>query len=527
MQRKFPVQDLAIGMFVEDLDRPWIDTPFLIQGFLIEDDEQLAQLRQHCQWVIVNVMRSTGDAVAQPPTAGVPASKQTPSPASAGAANVLIRRVATPLASTPAEVQRRNGDPARTTDKSPIANPERELFIQYQSKQVLRSDASGAEPVPLVSRQDRQSLWGQLRNSVSGLFAKPDEESPKAGDAPKAAVSAKPPLTPKRPEFIPESVTLTVYEDVISVEEESRNATRTFDRAHRVLESVVADIRAGKALTAETLQPVIDDMVDSMARNPDAMMWVAKMREKDIDLYGHGLSVAVSLVAFGRHLGYPKEQLAQLGMVGFLLDVGKVKLPKQILEKNARLSPAEYSIMREHVGLGLQILADMPMLHSSIVEGVAQHHERLDGSGYPHALRAGQISVFGRMAAIADTYSALTRERPHAEAVSPHEALQKLSNWGGTQFQMEMVEQFIQSIGVFPVGSLVELSTGEIAVVVTHNKHKRLRPKVLVITDAGKQLTEQPTLLDLIYDVSDRPVYIRRGLPANAFGIDPREYYLA
>lgn len=129
MQRKFPVQDLAIGMFVEDLDRPWIDTPFLIQGFLIEDDEQLAQLRQHCQWVIVNVMRSTGDAVAQPPTAGVPASKQTPSPASAGAANVLIRRVATPLASTPAEVQRRNGDPARTTDESPIANPERELFI--------------------------------------------------------------------------------------------------------------------------------------------------------------------------------------------------------------------------------------------------------------------------------------------------------------------------------------------------------------------------------------------------------------
>ncbi len=525
MQRKFSVQDLAIGMFVEDLDRPWIDTPFLIQGFLIEDEEQLAQLRQHCQWVLVNVMRSTGDAVA-PVASGAPRAKPPQASPGPGASDPIVRRVVTSSGAAPADAHR--ADPA-ARDKAagaPADAPERELFIQYQDKQTYRSGDSDVAEARSLPRPDRQSLWGQLRNSVSGLFAKPEDggPEPEAHDGP--APPAKP-AAPKRPDFIPEAVVLTVYEDVVSVEEESRVATGTFDRAHRVLESVLDDIRAGKALSAETLQPVIDDLVDSMTRNPDAMMWVAKMREKDIDLYGHGLSVAVSLVAFGRHLGYPKDQLSQLGMAGFLLDVGKVKLPKPILEKNARLSPAEYSIMREHVELGLKILADMPMLHGNIVDGVAQHHERLDGSGYPQGLRAGQISVFGRMAAIADTYAALTRERPYAEAVSPHEALQKLSNWGGTQFQMEMVEQFIQSIGVFPVGSLVELSTGEISVVVTHNKHKRLRPKVLVISDAGKQIVPQPRMLDLIYDVSDRPVYIRRGLPTNAFGIDPREYYLA
>jgi hypothetical protein len=120
----------------------------------------------------------------------------------------------------------------------------------------------------------------------------------------------------------------------------------------------------------------------------------------------------------------------------------------------------------------------------------------------------------------------MTKERPYADTVSPHEALQRLSEWSGTQFQAEMVEQFIQSIGAFPVGSLVELSTGEVAVVVMHNKARRLRPKVLIVTDPDKTVRRHPSTLDLIYDVSDHPVYIRRGLPSDAYGIDTREYYL-
>jgi hypothetical protein len=130
------------------------------------------------------------------------------------------------------------------------------------------------------------------------------------------------------------------------------------------------------------------------------------------------------------------------------------------------------------------------------------------------------------MSAIADTYAAITKKRPYAQPASPHDALQMLSNWSGTLFQADMVEHFIQSIGVFPVGSLVELSTREVAVVVSHNKQKRLRPKVLVVTDPDKTLRKHPSVKDLIYDVSENPVSIKRGLPSNAFGIDPSEFYL-
>src|SRR5260221_110919 len=145
----------------------------------------------------------------------------------------------------------------------------------------------------------------------------------------------------------------------------------------------------------------------------------------------------------------------------------------------------------------------------------------------PSTITASPLrSAWWPLAGIADTYAAMTKKRAYADAVSPHEALQMLSNWGGTQFHPDMVEQFIQSIGAFPVGSLVELSTGEVAVIVTHNKLKRLKPKVLVITETDKTPRKYPGTLDLIYDVSERPVYIRSGLASNAFGPDPGEYYL-
>jgi HD-GYP domain-containing protein (c-di-GMP phosphodiesterase class II) len=293
------------------------------------------------------------------------------------------------------------------------------------------------------------------------------------------------------------------------------------------LRRVAEDIRAGNNLKLESVEEVIDDMVESMVRNPDALMWVGRMRERSAGIYDHGLSVAICLVAFGRHLGYPKEALSHLGMMGLLLDIGKIKLPRELLERDARLSSDEFEQIKEHVDLGLEILAETPNLHPDILDGVAQHHERMNGTGYPNNMMGDKISVFGRMSAIADTFSAITKHRPYAEAVSPHQALQMLSNWSGTQFHAEMVEQFIQSIGVFPVGSLVELSTGEVAVVVTHGKLKRLKPKVLVVTEADKTHCKHPALRDLLYDISDNPAHIRRGLPSNSYGIDPSEYYLA
>jgi HD-GYP domain-containing protein (c-di-GMP phosphodiesterase class II) len=259
-------------------------------------------------------------------------------------------------------------------------------------------------------------------------------------------------------------------------------------------------------------------------------MWVARLREQDITTYGHSLQVAVYLTAFGRQLGFPKPQLALLGQVGLLLDIGKIKLPRELLEKEGKLTAEEFAAAKLHVGYGLDILASTPNFHPEVIEGIAHHHERINGSGYPEGLQGTDISLFGRMSGIADCFAAITKRRPYADAVSSYEAMRSLSGWAGDFFQEALVQQFISSVGVFPVGSLIELNTGEVAIVVAHNKVRRLKPRVLMVTGPDKTVAGYPTLLDLLYDpktANDQPIFIRRGLAAGAFGLDLKDFYLA
>ena len=525
-------------MFIADLDRPWIDTPFLLQGFLLEDDEQRAQLRQHCDWVMIDPQRSVG------PDFDSPKKKLAFVPRDLGnETRVMVTRsqqpaaANTPTSSAPADSARRllsasQKNPMGRAASQQVAIPSKDIR-RDSGNESPRSGQLAPAPVARHAGSDNanaasggglRSLWGNLRQGVNGMFGRrePDEYDDDA-----VPESAEPPEPFVRPAFIPETVQLTIYENVTTVEDEIGPAADSFNRINDLLHSIAEDIRAGDDLKLENIESVIDDMVESMVRNPDALMWVARMREKDLNIYSHGISVAVSLVAFGRHLGYAKTQLTHLGMLGLLLDVGKIKLPRELLEKNERLTADEFEQIKEHVDLGLAILRDTPNVHPDVLEGIAQHHERMNGSGYPSNFMGDKISTFGRMAAIADTYAAVTKPRPYAEVISPHQALQMLSTWSGSQFQADMVEQFIQSIGVFPVGSMVELSTGEVAVVVTHSKFKRLRPKVLVLTEADKTIRANPSTLDLLYDVSETPVYIRCGLPSKAYGLDPRDFYAA
>jgi len=540
MTQKVNAKDIKIGMFIADLDRPWIDTPFLLQGFLVGSEDQLRQLREHCHWVLIDPHRSVG------PEFDAPAKKSAIARRDLGdEPRVSINRAAAPAAARPP-----GNIPVASSTRSAAAAPSamprepdsgnarsREFAVSVKDSrsQTGNSELRGLGPAAPSRREpgghagddpvgeNLRRLWGKLREGVSGLFSgHPDDTSSDT------AVTEPGPEKPEqvRPAFIPETVQLTIYEDAKPVEEEIGAATAAYERTNEVLRRVVEDIRAGSGLQLESVEEVIDDMVESMVRNPDALMWVARMREHVLTVYDHGLSVAVNLVAFGRHLGYPKEQLSQLGMMGLLMDIGKIKLPRALLEKNSRLTSEEFEHIKEHVELGLGVLRQTPNIHPEVLQGIAQHHERMNGTGYPKSLMGDKISVFGRMSAIADTYTAVTRQRPYAEAISPYEALQMLSNWSGTQFHADMVEQFIQSIGVFPVGSLVELSTGEVAVVVTHSKLKRLRPKVLVVAEADKSHCKHPAMRDLLYDVSDYAAYIRRGLPSDSYGLDPSEYYL-
>ena len=526
MESKVLTKNLRVGMFVADLDRPWIDTPFPIQGFVIEDDNQIRQLQGHCEFVIVDGARSTGDQYVAPPKPAAAADVRPGEPrvhvttvkravpSSRGARGVPPSPAATPAGSRAPNGGDR-GDARVVTggdiDPSPSGTKGGHAPIAPPPPQRVPGGIPGADF--LSGAFDR--LRGLFRRRVMPLPADPVE---------------LPPDAPPRVSVLPSSIQVTIYEDVRTVEEELAPAQHAFTRTADVLEKLVRDIRAGNKLEIERIEEVVDEMVESMVRNPDALMWIARLRERDITTYGHGLQVAVYLVAFGRHLGFPKAQLADLGTIGLLLDIGKIRLPRELLEKQGRLTSDEYDIVRAHVQHSLDILEETPNFHVDVIEAISQHHERMNGSGYPKGLKEHEIGIFGRMAGITDCFAALTKRRPYAEAISSYEALRGLSSWSGEFFHEALVEQFVQAVGVFPVGSLVELSSGEVAVVVSHNKVRRLKPRVLVITGPDKTPAAFPVMIDMLYEpklAGDQPVYIRRGLASGAYGLDAREHYLS
>lgn len=476
-------------MYVAELDRPWLDTPFLLQGFLVEGEEQLALLRHYCAFVFVDHERSAAGLF--------PASH----PGFTAEAAEEVRLTETGRFKVAAGVNSQSDTRGRS---APLPSA---------------GETPGLSGSLLQRLGDMFGKWGEHRGSEKGAT--------KAGRRP--GDDENPPPKLLRHDFIPPSVELTYHPETKAIEEEIGSARQAYALTQELTHQVVSDIRSGKIIPIDRIEEVIHDVVDSMVRNPDALMWVAHLKEQDTTTYGHSLQVAVYLVALGRHVSLPKEHLTRLGTLGLLLDIGKTKLPRTLLAKPGTLTENEFNLFKEHVRLGVDLLRNTPNLHSEILDGLAQHHEREDGSGYPNALSAGRISLFGRMAGIVDTFVALTNVRSYADALSPYEALRKLVLWSGKLFHKPLVEQLIQAIGVFPVGSLVELSTGEIAVVVRQNRVRRLKPRLLVICGPDKLPAPSPTVLDLLYQSggSSEPIRIMRGLPAGAYGLDAREYYLS
>ncbi|HUJ00056.1 MAG TPA: HD-GYP domain-containing protein [Usitatibacter sp.] len=520
MATKVFTHELKVGMFVADLDRPWVDTPFLLQGFLIEDEEQVAALRAHCEYVMVDRARSTGDeyeAAASGPIAST-VGGATPARAPAAASRAVETAVKPPEEET-----------------KPAPAPSRPAAPEPYEPRVIRLGTPGGPAIeddrPGYAGGEGGGIFGRMLSIFRG---KPRREEKRAAAPGAAPPQAPVPETPQefeaRAALAPPGVAITTYVDAVSVEAEVPRAREVVVRSSDLLEKLVSDIRIGQSFEVERVEEIVEDMVESIVRNPDALMWIARLREQDIGTYGHGLQVSVYLTAFGRHLGFPKSHLEILAQVGLLLDIGKIRLPKELLEKQGRLEPDEFEEVKEHVQHGLDILAQTPNFHPDVIQGIAQHHERMNGSGYPKGLMGDEIGVVGRMAGIVDCFAALTNHRPYAAAVSSYEALRSIAGWGGDFFHEPLVQQFVSSVGVFPVGSLIELSTGEVAVVVAHNKLRRLKPRVLVVTGPDKTPVAHPAMVDLLYDPKvggEEGVFIKRGLAAGAYGLDLRDYYLS
>jgi cyclic di-GMP phosphodiesterase len=232
------------------------------------------------------------------------------------------------------------------------------------------------------------------------------------------------------------------------------------------------------------------------------------------------------MTSFGRFLQLPVESISLLGYVGLMQDVGKLRVPNEILTKRDRLTPEEFEQAKMHVNHSVDILRTTPGLPPELPELAALHHERHDGSGYPNGLKSADIGMIGSIAAIADTFDALTAQRPYAKAVSPSTALSMLYKWRGTFFDAALVEQFIRCIGIFPLGSVVELNSSEIGIVIAQNTEKRLQPRVMVIRDAAGNPLKPQKLLDLsrepkipggeIYRIKRTLEYGKAGVNADA-----------
>ena len=536
MEQQLSVDELAVGMFVCALDRPWLDTPFLVQGFLIEDEETVAQLRQTCRQVTIDLSRSAND---DPDCAGIHPTAPVTIEAKVG------RVVSLPA---PAHQQR----PPRSLLPRWLqalfarrGSIEPELFVKPSAAQLLEKEAQRS-PVKYVNRPvarkfEPRAPWGStserkpdgvaivlrgdllawLREQLERVRSGAPEGRNAAADAPEPAKASHLKRSASGP---------TIYQDSVPLEQELQCADESFGAAIDMLGTVMHDIRVGKGLEIEAVESVVEDLVESIIRHPGALQLVSRMREADESSYTHALQVAVLLASFGRELGFSRKELTYLGQVGMLLDVGKLRIDQRILNKRGNLTAKEFEEVKQHVQYGLEIIESSAVAHPDVVAGVAHHHERLNGTGYPQGLQDAEISPIGKMAGIVDAFSALTSIRPYAEPMSPYAAMQQLQGWTDTYFNTGLVELFIQAIGIFPVGTLVELSTGELAVVLEQSRPRRLKPKVLVVSAPDKTPLEIPFVLDLLpgKGASADPVpYIRQGLPTASFAVDPTEYYLS
>jgi len=268
-----------------------------------------------------------------------------------------------------------------------------------------------------------------------------------------------------------------------SVTEEAQQARVVHNQAHNVVHHLMSDIRMGKQIEIAKLSPVVEHITDSIFRNKDAFISLSRIKNKDEYTFQHSVSVCALLVAFSRESGFEKDVVLNAGIGGLLHDIGKMKVPDKILNKPGALSESEFIIMKSHAALGRELLKQTQGIPEIAIDITGQHHERFDGTGYPDKLQKDAISKFGQMAAIVDVYDALTSDRVYHKGMEPTAALKKLFEWSKFHFNPEMVQRFICLIGIYPVGSLVKLESGMLAVVIIPGTDNLLHPIVRVVFD--------------------------------------------
>ncbi len=409
MKKKVSVADLRQGMYIAELDRPWLESPFLFQGFFLYTPEEVTEVRKTCRYVYIDT-----DKVDDSP-----------------------------------DNSRDNAGLSLEPDHRELTN------VRY--------------------------------------------ELPERRDAP---------------------------EERVSFENEFKRAQDIQSRIRELIYAMHFDTRMGKSIDAEGTRKLVRELVDSVLRNPDTQLWLTQLRDKDEYTAEHSLSVTVFALVFGRHLGLNADELLELGMGAALHDIGKVRIPLEIMNKQSELDAREYAIMQQHPVLGQGILANTPGISDEMIGIAAYHHETVGGEGYPGGLRRDEIPVYARIVAIVDAYDAMTTYRPYRTQSSSYDSLKQLYELRGVRYDETLVEQFIQCLGIYPVGCVVELQSGEVGVVVSNHKSRRLKPKILMILSKDKHRLTPPRVVDLkVMTQQDAGAYVIKSvLGPDAFKINVRQY---
>ena len=321
------------------------------------------------------------------------------------------------------------------------------------------------------------------------------------------------------PTATPLRVTRTMTRIPLALEvQEAQEAYRSSALA---LDQVLSDVQLGRPIDTKACQALVKRNLESMLRNESAMLWLARLKSQDLYTSLHCLSVSILAMGFGTHLGLPDEKIELLGLAGLLHDVGKMKIDPAILNKPGKLTQEEFEHIKLHPSFGYQALCSQDDIPAAAVQAAHGHHERLDGRGYPQGLDGYQIPFITRVVTIVDAFDAITSHRAYDDARPIQTAYDVLRSGADKQFDGALVQEFIRWLGVFPVGTLVELHTGEVALVLEKHPQLHLRPKVVVLRDANKAPCE-PRYLDLsqlTVDVEGTPYRISLGISDGSYGL--------
>ncbi|MBS1160545.1 MAG: Metal-dependent phosphohydrolase, subdomain [Proteobacteria bacterium] len=346
-------------------------------------------------------------------------------------------------------------------------------------------------------------------------------DTTKGLDLPPSAALAAGPGGPVERQFRSLAERFKAGQNTVSLGEERRRANRLLNDASTALADLMQAAQASLQVDAARLEPVVGKMIESVKRNPDALVPLARLKRMHAYAADHAVATAGLIIALGQNQGMAGPEIEKLALGTLLKDIGQAALDERLISKPGMLSQAEYSVVKSHVEEGLAVLEATSRLSETSVAVVLEHHERYNGCGYPYRMAGDEISLAGRMAAIVDAYDAMTSDRPYRPAISPAAALRQLFEQGGNQFDPTLVAAFVRTVGVYPVGTLVLLESGHLAVVNEVHHDNLLSPVVRVIYHTGRRQYVTPVEVDLARKVGNHYGQVVRADEYENWGLSP------